>query len=483
MSATETFYKRSQGGVWLQPDGPNTNYVFLPCAGMEGFSRSEGDLTLLYCKDENQAGKYRVRDSIQGVQSPVTSSFAIPLGKLTNYVLGLKCKFTIQARYQTCGRADDPLGWEKIVHLSGARVTQRSSDALVARTPNDEGEVLTTVQLSAEDIFEINVLTIERQTTAETNAINDIAVRNEGRCADTCGAAETSGQERYAACDRTGAVSANVLRSNNNGGTWGATAADPFAVSEDISSVVVMSDRVIAARLTADAGNPAEIAYSDDNGATWTLVNVGSTNGQTIQRLFWFSGPFLWAVVSGGYIYFSDDSGVTWSTQDAGVATVQSLNDINFSSTAVGVAVGAANALVKTTDGGTTWSLVVGPIPGSVLNAVEVLDENRWWVAAADGNLYSTANAGVTWSTAAISGAGVGQARDVRFFNDDFGFMLKNTAAPVGSVQQTIDGGATWNVLTTPTNSGLNRLAIVDQNEVTAVGEANAGTGVILAID
>src|SRR3989304_3899216 len=198
MRATETFYKRSQGGVWWQPDGPNTNYVFLPCAGMEGFSRSEGDLPLLYCKDENRAGKFRVRDSIQGVQSPVTSSFAIPLGKLTNYVLGLKCKFTIQARYQTCGRADDVLGWEKIIHLSGARVTQRSSDPLVARTPNDEGEVLTTVQLSAEDIFGVNVLTIERQSTAETNSINDIATRNEGKCADTCGAAETSGQERYA---------------------------------------------------------------------------------------------------------------------------------------------------------------------------------------------------------------------------------------------------------------------------------------------
>jgi photosystem II stability/assembly factor-like uncharacterized protein len=480
---SDTFYKRSQGAVWLQPDGPNTSYFFLPCAGMEGFSKSEGDLTLLYCKDEGRSGKFRVRDSIQGVSSPVTGSFAIPLGKLTNYVFGLNCKFSLQARYSSCERPDDPTGWEKIVHLSGARVTQRSSDALVARTPNDEGEVLTTVQFSAEEVFEVNVLTIERQSNAETNALNDIAVKSEARCADTCGAAQAAGETRYAVADRTGAASANVWRSVNNGGTWAVTAADPFAVSEDISSVVINGDRVIVARLTTDAGAPAEIAYSDDAGATWTTVNVGSTNGQTIQRLFWLSRPYLWAALSGGYIAFSSDAGVSWTVQDAGVATAQVLQDINFADSSTGVAVGAANACVKTLDGGTTWSAVTGPIAATILNAVEVLDSLNWWVAAADGNLYSTDDGGVTWTAAAISGAGSGQARDVRFFNSDFGFMLKNTAGPVGSVQQTIDGGKTWIVLTTPTNAGLNRLAIVDQNEVTAVGEVQGGTAVVLAID
>src|SRR3990167_6672992 len=431
-NTSDTFYKRSEGYVWIQPEGPGSQFMYLNCAGLEGLSQNEGDITLLYCKDETRAGKFRVRDSVQGERGPVTTSLQMPFGKVNNYVLSLKCPFELQVRYTKCDRPDDPSGWEKILHLKGTRVTQRSSDALVARVPSGEGEVMTTAALQAEDFYEVDSLSIERQSTSETNSLNDLAFDISESCASNCGSATSACEVGYAVADRTGATTANVLRTANSGGTWAATAADPFAVSEDIASVVFDGDRVIVARLTTDAGNPAEIGYSDDDGATWTNVNVGSTNAQTLQRLHWFSRPYLWAVANSGYIYFSDDAGLSWTAQDAGVATVQTLNDIDFVSPTVGFAVGASNAVVKTTDGGTTWVAVTGPAGGVVLNCVEVVDENTVWVGTAGGEAWYTNDAGVTWTeSTSFSGSGVGQVRDIRFYTPNLGFMLKNTAGPV----------------------------------------------------
>lgn|SRR3990167_4317826 len=480
-NTSDTFYKRSEGYVWIQPEGPGSQFMYLNCAGLEGLSQNEGDITLLYCKDETRAGKFRVRDSVQGERGPVTTSLQMPFGKVNNYVLSLKCPFELQVRYTKCDRPDDPSGWEKILHLKGTRVTQRSSDALVARVPSGEGEVMTTAALQAEDFYEVDSLSIERQSTSETNSLNDLAFDISESCASNCGSATSACEVGYAVADRTGATTANVLRTANSGGTWAATAADPFAVSEDIASVVFDGDRVIVARLTTDAGNPAEIAYSDDDGATWTTVNVGSTNGQTLNRLFRYSEPYLWAVASAGYVFFSDDNGVTWTTQDAGVATTSALNDIRFATTRVGYAVGASNAMIKTTDGGATWVAITGPVGGVTLNTVDATNEDTVFVGAANGNLYRSDDGGTTWGSAVgIPGAGVGQVKDVRFFNESFGFLLKDTAGPVGAIQRTIDGGRSWSSIATPTNAGLNRLAVCNQNSVFAVGEAQGGTGVIL---
>jgi photosystem II stability/assembly factor-like uncharacterized protein len=480
----DVVFQRSQGSVWIQPDGHGTAFKYLNCAGLEGVQKNEGDITPLYCKDESRAGRFRVRDGVQGEPSPVTTSLMIPLGKAANYLFSLRCPFNLQVRYATCDRQDDPNNWEKIVHLTNAKITQRTTDALAARTPANNGEVMTTMALSADDMLEVNVLTVERLSTTEQNPLNDLDFIDAEECEGNCGPAQTACQNGYAAGSSAPyAATANVLKTTDGGGVWTATAADPFATSEDISSVVMNGDRVIVARGTADAGNPAEIAYSDDGGSTWNLVNVGTPNNQTIRRMRWVSRPYLWAVTTGGYIYFSDDAGQSWSTQDAGSATTQQLNDVDFANSRVGVAVGNSNAVVKTTDGGDVWTAVTGPAAGVVLNAVAVVDDTTWFIGSAGGNLYKTANAGLTWTTLVFSGSGAGQVRDVDFYDASFGFMLHNTAGTVGRVLQTIDGGKSWKLFTTPTNNGLNRLHQCNQNKAFAVGNFQGTSAFILTAD
>lgn len=485
MNALDVVFKRSQGAAWIQPSGPGTAFLYLNCAGMDGVQKNEGNITPLYCKDESQAGRFRVRDSIQGEPSPVTTSIKIPLGKATNYLFSLKCPFNLQVRYTSCNRQDDPSNWEKIIHLQNARITQRATDALVARAPGEEGEVITTLQLSAEDMFEVSDVEVERQSTVEVTALNDVAFDPTEECESNCGPARSACQKGYIAASAAPyAATANVLKTTDGGGTWAATTTDPFATSEDVSSIAVNGDRVIAARGTADAGNPAEIAYSDDAGVTWTNVNVGSTNSQILKRLKWLARPYLWAVGSSGYIFFSDDGGLTWSTQDAGAGTTQTLNDIDFANVRVGYAVGNSNAVVKTDDGGDSWVAVTGPIVGQALNAVSVVDESTVFIGAANGKLYKTADSGVTWTEVSFPGSGSGSVKDVEFWNSSFGFMIHNTSGNVGRIFRTIDGGKTWtNLAASTSNNGLNRIAVCNQNAAVAVGAFQSTSSVIFSVN
>jgi photosystem II stability/assembly factor-like uncharacterized protein len=188
----------------------------------------------------------------------------------------------------------------------------------------------------------------------------------------------------------------DVYYTTNYGQTWAATSTDPFAASEIVSSLAVFAvgantRRVIALRGTTDGANPAEIGYSDDDGTTWTNVNVGSTVGQfgqTPGSLFALDQRNIWAVAGNGYVYISEDGGVTWSTQDAGVAMTSQINAIHFADQRSGFAVGNSDDVIRSIDGGVSWGAVTDVGSGGNLRCVFTIDAQRAWVGTSNGRLY-----------------------------------------------------------------------------------------------
>ena len=72
----------------------------------------------------------------------------------------------------------------------------------------------------------------------------------------------------------------------------------------------------------------------------------------------------------------------------------------------------------------------------------------------------------------------------IDFVTELHGFMVTNTVAPLGTIYHTVDGGYTWQALTTTTNLGLNSIVGCDPNLAYAVGEVGAdGTAVILKVN
>ena len=82
-----------------------------------------------------------------------------------------------------------------------------------------------------------------------------------------------------------------------------------------------------------------------------------------------------------------------------------------------------------------------------------------------------------------VSSVQVTAINDLRMVNDAVGWMVADTAGPVGHILFTFTGGRYWTEITTPTNSGLNRIALCDESHAIVVGEANGGTAVIIRVE
>lgn len=471
--------------VWIQRNGPNTEPVFGGCHAIGDVDHPEGDVELVYCPDESGPNKFKVVASIQGTPGAITFTITTDLTDEIDEMERVKCPFTVFVHASKRGRKDVFDNFDRTTIYTNVRVTNRGKSGLVARTPEDQGRVEQSYDVSAEEELDLKEPTITRQSISETNAINDISFCNDFACRTEDEIAQDACQEGFAVADAVAYGTANVLYTSN-GGTWAAT-ADPFGADEHPIGVECFAfgrDTVRAIVSNGStSGAPAEVAFTDDNGVTWTPANVsaGNTTFSSRHALFALNQYHIWAALANGYIYHSADAGVTWDLQEAGVLTTAPWNAVRFVSSEVGWVVGNANEIARTIDGGTTWSAVVGPAGKAAVHivALAVLDRNRAWIGFSDGTLYYTHDAGANWSQRSFPGSGVGEIRDIEFFNDSLGFMIVNNASPVGTVLWTINGGFSWSRLVANSNSGYNSIFICDEWNIFVAGEANGGTGYI----
>lgn len=484
-------------GGWapfVQPDGPNTQPVYLSCHDFDDPEQDLGDLNLLFCPDPDRPNRWKVSGSYQSEPSPVTFSITTSVRKTKDVLQTVDCPVPFYL-LEVCGKRNVFENWDsQAVLFDPAVITSKGLQNVGKKNPGDQNESMKSFGVAAETMDNPFKPGLGRLSIAEVAALNGITVCGTFKCADACGEAEGLGQNLVVAGDAIAGSPADTALpwyTGNKGQTWAAAAAAPFAGGEDAGPVVCVElgggvKRWIVARGETDAGNPAEIAYSDDSGATWTNVDVGSTNGQYAlsgKSLFALDAEHIWLVTSGGYVYFSDDAAVTWTAQHSGTLTAQNLYFIHGSDERNLLAGGAADAMLKSADGGLSWSLLTATGSGDDILRGFVITKNKFWVGTDGGDLWYSTDGGTTWSQRAFSGDGAGEVHGIGFANRLVGFMLHNTAAPLGRVFYTINGGWSWKLLTGGgTNLGLNDLLILGPDLAYAVGEPQGGTAVILRI-
>lgn len=480
-----------EGALWAQRDGPNTVPVYLGCHQLGDVDQPEGDLELIYCPDESGPSRFKTVGSLQGAAGAITTSVTTDVTDELDELERTKCPFTLFVHMSKSGRKDVFTNFDRTYVFTNVRITSRGLTNLTARTPDDNARSEQTFDLSAEELLRLITPSVNRQSISETQNINDITFCNEEVCRTDEDPASAVCQTGFAACNHvvgSPAASANVLVTTN-GGTWTATSSDPFDVGENISGVECFAlgrdtTRVLASRGTADAGAAAQVAYTDDNGANWTVVSLGSLTGKYVptgQSMFAVDRNSIFVGLDNGYIYKSTDAGLSYTAIESATIHSGAWNAIHFVDENVGWAGGASNIIAKTIDGGTSWSQVTGPTAetGNNVLTLWVLDRNRVWVGYDSGKLYYTLDGGTSFTERAFTGSGVGEVRDISFLNDSLGLMVTDNASPLGALHWSIDGGYTWTSLTTPTNAGLNRVYICDQWTVFIAGNAQGGTGFI----
>jgi len=474
------------GAIWLQPDGPNTQPYYLGCHTLGEIGRSRGDANLVLIPDVEHPNKFIPLDIYSsGGPSPVETSIQSVLRSSADWLEVVDCPVPIYVHQVLCGRKDVFDNWDRTVILDKAMITNDTMSSVAIMTPDDQDRSMQSFDVAAKTMHRVFPMATGKQNIVSVVGQIALTVAFSGsrKCYGQCGNIHSACQDGYIGVTGLVGSPTNVYYTDDAGLVWYPTATNPFQSHEDVSGIVDVqiaknSFRVIAARGVLDGLNPAEIGYSDDRGATWTNVDVGSVNGQyAIGRgnpMFAWNSSNIWLVTTGGYIYFSDDAGLTWTAQESGATTTQDLYAVHFSSDKVGYAVGANNTILKTTDG-ENWSSITAP-PAETLNTVQAvfaLDRNRVWIGYDNGNLYFTNDGGDSWFERSYPGSATGEIQSIKFCNDYVGYITHiSTGGTVGSLFRTINGGWTWVTQSLPPGVGpLYDVHVCNCNKIYTVGD------------
>lgn len=476
-------YLAGNGSLWIQPDGANSKPFYLGTHDVAEIVRGLGGTTMAFAPNPAEKNSFdAVAIYRNAAPEPISTSITTSVSALADWLDAVKCPVVLYILFTSCGRRDVFFNWERAFILEDVYITQDTLSQSVIRTPADQNEVTQTFEIQARLMHKLYRSGVNEQNTIAGTGRVALTLGFEGgrQCAGGCGNPRLACEVGYFGLAGILGMP-NLYYTLNAGIDWQPTATTPFSTWEDVSGVIALPNspgtwRAVAARGTTDGLNPAEIAYSDDRGATWTNVNAGSVNGQyAIGRgypLYAVNDRHLWFVTTGGYIYFSADMGATWTAQES--AAVQDLHAIHFTNERHGLAVGAANKLLKTTNG-VAWITVTGPAAevGITAQTCFMVDEDHWWVGYADARLWYTNDAGSTWFERSFPGSGSGQIQGISFASRLSGEMIHISAGgATGNLFKTIDGGFAWETIALPSGTAaLYAIQMCDCNTAYIAGD------------
>lgn len=459
--------------------GNSPSYEGLWRAGALSFG--QGDVTPIRIPDAGSYGKFKTIGTIPGEQDlpelAITARYTYDLSDMLRLV-NIGCNHDLHVHFGTCQNPNDfNDGWTKILVLEAARVSDYGTTDLGALEPGDAAPVNEDVTWQGQLVYEIKLLSATE--IASTNITREglaIAICDQAGCGGVCGAASDGCQKVFIVTTSSGGspgLPADVIYSDDGMATSGKTQVDSLLSSESPDDALCVGSNLVVLSSASVSLHYAPTADILAGTETWTEVTTGfvATKG---PRAGWSIGPNeTWIVGAGGYVYFATNPASGVEVQDAGVATTQNLNDVHAIDSDHAVAVGASNAVVRTVDGA-TWGSKTGPAVGVALNAVWMKTVDIWLVGTAGGKLYYTKNGGDSWTEIGFTGSGAGAVDDIYFVNGTVGFMAHRTAAPVGRVLRTIDGGQSWEVMpdsgTMPDNDGINSIGACNPNTVYGTG-------------
>lgn len=497
---SDDYFGGGHGAIWLQPDGANTAPAYLGCHELGDITAPGGDITRTYCPDPSGPNRWKSAFVAQGPPGGVTTSIAALVGPTADFLTTIVCPVPVYVHQSLCGRTDTFLNYDAGTQVQNGRITSETKSNFSQREGTDPATL--TAELEGDPpMIQYWKLAIARQSTEEAEALLDIAMCGEDRCAGYCGASEEK-------CDNLGigaggAGTANYLSTTDGGNIW-ATDVGPFGAGEFIASVVCFDiDRNVTRILVGNglgAAKPPEVAYSDDGGDNWSAaIPIGAVDND-----FFATGGNLWATDQyhvwgvtdpSGDIWFSEDGGVTWTEQVT--TNVNSLSHVHFLGTDLGLTVGELNTILSTVDGGAHWTVEDGPgvQDAIVATSCRVVTRNRWFIGYADGEIWYTENAGANFYQRTfpvpVGAVTIVSITDIDFwdeFHGAFSTITTTATGHSGSIHRTVNGGYNWEGYAMPDDMdtdgtpGLNALIMCNPNLIYTVGDPVDSLGAIYVL-
>jgi hypothetical protein len=484
------FYKYKQGRIWLQRRKFEPYALLLPY-GMTNVTDPAGNLTAIRQPSATKRGESEIVDITKG--EPALPSFDVEtrMQESLNYMFGLKnCTSQFQCHIGKCDRPDNYYGSSIVLHWERCHRGDLGLDRM-ALIEGDDEPIQNKVNFAAElgpIIIDLGTRFLSARTILETESITAIAMLD-SECLEDCKSQVDAGEYGYAGTTALVGSPINVADmwyTDDKGESWKAASAKPLPAAVDISDILVIGTkkkhRVIVAGGTTRAGEHAIAAYADVTvmgTTTWVQVEVGTTDAEYINKLFYLDWSHVYAVTDQGNVYQSADGGVTWTAVYTGSVDLYDISGISDGNI---WAVGESNLIIQSTDFGETWTVIVGPTAGAGndVKSVLVTPDGTVFIGNAAGELYGSYDEGDSWVTLSTQGITVTSIDRIVSWGDTIIWLIATTAT--GSrVFRSIDGGSSFRLwsLELPTNSGLETIDIVDPNVVFVGGAPQDGAAFI----
>lgn len=431
----------AQPGNVVQYAGQDAQYMFVDGVGVP----ETGGVTPEFAPDPRRPGAWRL--IARSIAPPDLASASLVMlekhGAIPRQLQRIGCKFNLYEPTGPCQDLSDFLrGWTDYVLIySGALVNDKD---LGTRTSRDsDGVIQDTLSLTLADVYPIGSLAFGEKGAAQVEReVIDVVYGTTVSCQCVDGTEYIYAVESYAA--GSPGLPSEVVYTVDGGGIWTNIAIDGIGATELALAIEIVGKYLVV--LGDDNYYWAEINYKTGVPGAFTQVNNGIVGAGSPTDIYVLSPREVFFCGDGGYIYKATDITAGVTVIDAGDATPENLNRIDGVDETV-IAVGDNGAVIKSSNRGNTWATTTAsPEAASVIRALAVLDDDRYWIGIENtGTVYYTLDGGETWTGQAFTGSGAGVVRDIIFVNDDIGYFAHNTSTPdVARIFATWNGGVDW---------------------------------------
>ncbi len=484
--------------TWLiegraRPDHVPEFMSFMKLGAME---QSFGSVNPIFEPSKKQYGKFDQVGSFRDEEErPTTSMVGHYASVLKSKMLELAaagCAFDLQVHI---GQCEDPSifdDFEKIVIFEEVFLESYSTDDVGALEPGEQGKVDETGDVSAREMYEFKPLTVAaRNPSAITNQLLDVIVCDSSSCGDC--EDESNGCQKIMAISGAAGGSpttpADVVFSLDGGKTWAAHDIDSLPTAEAPSAIACVGRYVVVVSNASGSMHVALISEFDGIAdPAFAEVTTGFVVGGEPNDI-WSLGGFAFIVGDGGYIYKTEDPSTEVVVIDAGAATISTLNRVHAISEDFAVAVGDDGVVIKI-ESELASALATKPVgTGTDLTAVWVKSETEWFVGDNAGVLRRTLDGGATWTVITLPGGATSDITEIQMSSSSIVYVSA-TRSGKGEVYISTNGGQSFirsprsNANAFPANDEVTALAVCefDVDFFVAVGLAADGTDGFIAI-
>jgi photosystem II stability/assembly factor-like uncharacterized protein len=433
---------------------------------ISGVSNPEaGGVDPIWVPDPVRPNKYRLVG--KSISTPDLASAEVMFREMHGAVskaLLRNCPFNLYEVTGACGRLMDfSGGWTDYVLIYSYAVTNDKDHGDRVMFDSDDA-IENTLSVTLDAIYPVGPLGFGENAAPEiSREVTDLVYATGKPCADC----DFGDQRLYAVTTTSGSGSpglpAEVIYSLDGGATWAQANITGIGESEATYAIDTVGNYLVV--VGADAYYYAEINVKTGVPGTWTKVTTGFVVDKSPRDMFVLSEREVFFVGLGGYIYKTDDITAGVEAINAGSATTANLARVHGRNETL-VATGATGVVVKSNNRGATWAVTVAnPEATAIIQAIAVLDSDRYWVGTNTNRVYYTLDGGETWELLSHPEFTFGgQIMDILFPTQEVGYISYHDATPTAKLLTTWNGGANWTrnqyrILNFPTFDRGTRLA------------------------